>query len=87
MAKTEEQIVIVLIKNYWEGFFQSLAWLIALSAGIGVAVWLESAAMQWAMAIFWFISVIAWAISASKKRRFTPEDAIAEIQQYVKTED
>lgn len=87
MEKNEQLVTIVLIKNYWEGYFQSLAWLVALIACIGFAVWVDSTAMQWVMGIFWMLSVISMAVSQQKKKRFTPNDAIAEIQQYVKNEN
>ena len=83
MEKKKEQITIVLIKNYWEGFFQSLAWIAVLTASIGLAVWLDSTAMQWVMALLWFLTLIGWAIGKSAKMRMTPEDAVSEIQKMI----
>lgn len=79
MAEKPEEVTIVLIKNYWSGYLQSVAWLAALAACIGLAVWLESTAMQWVMAIFWFLSVIGWAMGERARKRMTPEDALREI--------
>ncbi len=80
MADQDKTITIVLIKNYWSGYLHSLAWIAALTAGIALAVWLQSTAMQWVMAVFWFMTLIGWAMGEKARKSRTPEDAITEIQ-------
>ncbi len=83
MAEKRE-LTIVLIKDYWSGFWQSIAWLSILAVFMGFGVWIGSSAMQWMMAIFWFISLIDWAMGERTQKRLTPEDAMAEIKKHIK---
>lgn len=82
-SEKEEFVTIVLIKSYWEGFLQSVLWLAVLALSMAFAVWIGSSAMQWVMAIFWFVMMIGWAGGNFKKKRFTPEDAISEINKHM----
>lgn len=79
----KRSVTIVLITNYWKGYLQSIAWMVVLGCGIAFAVWIESTAMQWAMAIVWFFSMIAWAVGESARMKRTPEQALIEIQKII----
>lgn len=74
MAEKKEHMI-VLVENYWEGYFQSIVWLLTLAAFMGYAVWIGSSAMQWIMGIFWFLMMVSITIDSVNKRRFTIEDA------------
>ena len=74
---SETTHTIVLIENYWTGWLHFIAWIAALTGGIGLAVWLGSTAMQWCMAVFWFLSLIGWASGQAK--RLTVEQAYTRI--------
>ena len=76
---SKERHTIVLIESYWEGYFQSIAWLAVLAASMGLAVWMESTAMQWVIADLWFLSIIFWVFGTDK--RLTPDQAIARIEE------
>ncbi len=76
---SEDRHTIVLIESYWEGYFQSIAWIAVLSASMGLAVWLESTAMQWVMAGFWLLSLIGWV--SGRAKRLPPDQAIARIEE------
>ena len=80
MKAEPEAITIVLIKSYWETYIQSIAWLVVLAGAMSFAVWIDSSAMQWVMAFFWFFTLIGWAAGQRKRLSRTPEDAITEIQ-------
>jgi hypothetical protein len=77
----EKQHVIVLIENYWEGFFQSVAWLLALAAATYFSVWIGSVAMQWVMALCVLMSIISVTNEQIQKRRFTVSDAIKRLNE------
>lgn len=81
MSEEKTEVTIVLIKNYWTGYLQSLAWLAALVAVTAIGIWLESRAMQWMMAIFWMLSIIGWAHGERARLKRTPDEAIKEIQE------
>jgi hypothetical protein len=66
---------IVLVENYWEGFWQSITWLAVLTAGIALAIHLQSSAMQWVLSVLWFISMLGWAVEQTKRKRMTLADA------------
>lgn len=79
MEKGKEDHTIVLVTSYWKGFFQSVIWLVVLTACIFLAVLLKSTAMQWVVSIIWFIAVFGFAIQSQKKVRFTLDDAIERL--------
>ena len=79
-------IKIVIIKNYWERWLQSCAWFFILAVSMSFAVWLKSTAMQWIMAIVWLLAMICWAVEETARKRITPEQAIAELQELLPEE-
>ncbi len=79
--------MIVLIKNYWETYIQSIAWLVVLAVAMSFAVWIGSSAMQWVMAFSWLFTLIGWVGGQHKRRSRTPEDAITEIQAMIEPDN
>jgi hypothetical protein len=81
----EKTVVIILVKNGWERLVQQSAWFAVLVACMSFAVLVDSQAMQWAMGFIWLMTLISFVLEYNKRRRCTPEQAIAEIQRYIET--
>ena len=85
MSENTQRHSIVLIENYWVGYFQSIAWLALLALAMGFGVWIESTAMQWVMTVFWMVSLIG-TISGQAKR-LTIDQAYARISEMKAEQD
>ena len=79
----DSKVIIALIANKWEGLTHSVIWLFALSVTMAVAVWLESVIMQGMICILWTLCIFEWVSRISKKNRFTPAEAIKEIERII----
>lgn len=72
---------IILLRESWrDSLISDAATLTTIFAPIGLGVWLESAAMQWAGFLMFLVSVVGRASAKTRDGRMSVDEAIERLQ-------
>lgn len=76
MSESKNEPTLILYVGRWSTTLTHNGATLLLFAGLfAPGIWLDSAAMQWAAGIMWFLWVLGFATNTAKKNRVTIEQA------------
>lgn len=74
---------LILVKNQWMEWVHQIVGFAILGAAMALAIYMDSAAMEWAVAGIWLIMFLGWVFYRQSLQVLTLEEARDEIQKMI----